>query len=81
MNYAVKPGKTWAKEVKTMSFLHEHAVLTTQEAIKYLRIFKPTYLKYIHLGRIKPVKAGTGWRIHRSELRRFLEAYTEQIQI
>ena len=48
-------------------------VLTTKEAIEYLRISKPTYLKYIHLGRIRAVKAGNGWRVHQSELYRFLK--------
>jgi excisionase family DNA binding protein len=38
-----------------------------------LKISKPTYLKYIRLGRIKAVKAGSGWRVHRSELHRFLK--------
>ena len=47
-------------------------VLTTNEAIHYLKISKPTYLKYIRLGKIKAVKAGSGWRVHRSELYRFL---------
>jgi excisionase family DNA binding protein len=47
-------------------------VLTTSEAIQYLKISKPTFLKYIHLGRIKAVKAGNGWRVHQSELYRFL---------
>jgi len=48
-------------------------VLTTREAIQYLKISKPTYLKYIRLGRINAVKAGNGWRIHKSELHRFLK--------
>jgi excisionase family DNA binding protein len=48
-------------------------VLTTNEAIQYLKISKPTFLKYIHLGRIKAVKAGNGWRVHQSELYRFLK--------
>ena len=47
-------------------------VLTTNEAIQYLKISKPTYLKYIRLGRIRAVKAGNGWRVHQSELFRFL---------
>jgi excisionase family DNA binding protein len=55
-----------------MSLLDKDAVLTTKEAIKYLKISKPSYLKYIRLGRIKAVKAGSGWRVHRSELHRFL---------
>jgi len=47
-------------------------VLTTNEAIEYLKISKPTFLKYVHSSRIKAVKAGNGWRVHRSELLRFL---------
>ena len=53
--------------------MDQDVVLTTQEAIEYLRISKPTFLKYIRLGRINAVKAGTGWRIHKSELHRFLK--------
>ena len=56
-----------------MHFMDKDSVLTTKEAIKYLKISKPTYLKYIRLGRIKAVKAGRGWRVHRSELYRFLK--------
>jgi len=55
-----------------ISILDKDLVLTTQEAIQYLKISKPTFLKYIHLGRIKAVKAGNGWRVHQSELYRFL---------
>jgi excisionase family DNA binding protein len=47
-------------------------VLTTDEAIEYLKVSKPTFLKYIRLGRIKAIKAGKGWRILQSELYRFL---------
>jgi excisionase family DNA binding protein len=55
-----------------MSLMEKDMVLTTKEAIQYLRISKPTYLKYIRLGRINAVKAGNGWRVHLSELHRFL---------
>jgi excisionase family DNA binding protein len=55
-----------------MSIMEKNLVLTTDQAIKYLKISKPTFLKYIHLGRIKAVKAGKGWRILESELYRFL---------
>ena len=48
-------------------------VLTTNEAIGYLKISKPTFLKYVRLGRIKATKAGSGWRVHKSELHRFLK--------
>lgn len=65
--------KKWKKGGKIMPLMDKDIVLTTNEAIQYLKISKPTYLKYIHLGRIKAVKAGSGWRVHQSELYRFLK--------
>jgi excisionase family DNA binding protein len=56
-----------------MSFIEKDLVLTTEEAIEYLKISKPTFLKYIHLGKIKAIKAGKGWRVLESELYRFLK--------
>jgi len=61
-------------------FKGEDRVLTTDEAIEYLRISKPTFLKYIHEGRIRAIKAGNGWRILHSELLRFLKGQTERIE-
>ncbi len=55
----------------------EDAVLTTQEACDYLRISRPTYLKYIYLGRIKGAKVGKGWKVLKSELDRFLKGENE----
>ena len=55
-----------------MPVLDKDVVLTTKEATKYLKISKPTFLKYVRLGRIKATKAGNGWRVHQSELYRFL---------
>ena len=52
--------------------MDKDTVLTTREAIHYLKISKPTYLRYIRIGKIKAVKAGNGWRVHLSELYRFL---------
>ena len=49
------------------------SVLTTREAVQFLKISKPTLLKYIHLGKIRAVKAGKGWKILRSELHQFLK--------
>jgi excisionase family DNA binding protein len=57
----------------SMSVMEKDPVLTTDEAIEYLKISKPTFLKYIRLGRIKAIKAGKGWRILQSELNRFLK--------
>lgn len=56
-----------------MFLMEKDLVLTTDEAIDYLKISKPTFLKYIRLGRIKAIKAGKGWRILQSELNRFLK--------
>lgn len=56
-----------------MNVLEKDQVLTTEDAIEYLKISKPTFLKYVHLGRIKAIKAGKGWRVLLSELNRFLK--------
>jgi len=61
-----------------MSLTEKDAVLTTDEAIEYLKISKPTFLKYIRLGRIKAIKAGKGWRVLQSELYRFLRGEIER---
>jgi len=60
-----------------MSLMERDVVLTTDEAIEYLKISKPTFLKYIRLGRIKAIKAGKGWRVLQSELYRFLRGEIE----
>ncbi len=52
--------------------------LTSDEAIEYLKISKPTFLKYIREGRIKAVRAGKGWRVLQSELNRFLKGEFEE---
>jgi excisionase family DNA binding protein len=62
---------------KSMPITERDVVLTTDEAIEYLKISKPTFLKYIRLGRIKAIKAGKGWRILQSELYRFLRGGEE----
>ena len=56
-----------------MSVMENDAVLTTDDAIKYLKISRPTFLKYVRLGRIKAIKAGKGWRVLGSELYRFVK--------
>jgi excisionase family DNA binding protein len=47
-------------------------VYTTKEACEYLKISRPTYLKYIAEGRIRAIKVGRGWRTLKTELDRFL---------
>ena len=62
---------------QTMLNVGEDTVLITQEACDYLRISRPTYVKYIQLGRIKGTKAGKGWRVLKTELDRFLKGEKE----
>jgi excisionase family DNA binding protein len=47
-------------------------IFNTQQACRYLRISRPTFLKYIATGRIKAIKIGRGWRVFKSELDRLL---------
>ena len=55
-----------------MSWLEENIVYTTKEVIKYLKISKPTFLKFVHSGKIRAVKVGNGWRVSQSELSRLV---------
>jgi excisionase family DNA binding protein len=48
-------------------------VMTTEEACHYLRISRPTYLKYLYTGKIRGTKAGKGWKVLKAELDRFLQ--------
>jgi excisionase family DNA binding protein len=73
MYLAVKLVKTKKNGGKLMSLMEKDVVLTTNEAIEYLKISRPTFLKYIRLGRIRAIKAGNGWRVLQSELYRFLK--------
>ena len=68
-------------EGNPMSLVERDPVLTTNEAIEYLKISKPTFLKYIRVGRIRAIKAGKGWRILQSELYRFLNAKTDFVDV
>jgi len=51
----------------------DNEVLTTLEACSYLRISRPTYLKYLYGGKIKGAKVGKGWKVLKVELDRFLK--------
>jgi excisionase family DNA binding protein len=56
----------------------EGTVLITQEVCDYLRISRPTCLKYLYTGRIKGTRAGKGWRILKSEVDLFLQGENER---
>ncbi len=60
-----------------MSIQEKIYVLTTEEAVRFLRISKPTFLKYVRSGRIRAVKAGSGYRVLYPELIRFLNTPEE----
>ena len=62
-----------AERMNTDLNQRQDAVMITREACDYLRISRPTYVKYLYTGRIKGIKAGKGWRVLRSELDRFLK--------
>jgi excisionase family DNA binding protein len=49
-------------------------VLNTSEACRYLRISRPTFLKYIAAGKIRAQKIGRGWKVLETELERYLLA-------
>ncbi len=58
---------------QAMLNVEKDTVLVTREACDYLRISRPTYVKYLLTGRIKGIKAGKGWRVLKTELDRFLK--------
>jgi len=76
MENAVNSYQILYKRWKRM--LKENDVMTTQEACQYLRISRPTFLKYLYIGKIKGAKAGKGWKVLRSELDRFLKGEISQ---
>jgi excisionase family DNA binding protein len=77
MLIAPKWKKKGLNGANPMSVMESDLVLTTDEAIEYLRISKPTFLKYIRVGRIRAIKAGKGWRVLQSELYKFLKGKTD----
>jgi excisionase family DNA binding protein len=76
--FALNNGKIKKNGGNSMYLMEKDEVFTTEEAIQYLKISKPTFLKYIRLGRIKAIKAGKGWRVLHSELNRFLKGEVSQ---
>ena len=75
---AIKSTKIRVNGNNPMQIPENDLVLTTDEAIEYLRISKPTFLKYVRLGRIRAIKAGKGWKVLQSELYRFLKGEADQ---
>lgn len=61
-----------------MSKMKDDVVLTTDEAMNYLKVSKPTLLKHVRLRKIKAIKVGRGWRFLQSELYRFLKGEVDK---
>ena len=55
-----------------LDFAENNSIFNTQEACLYLKVSRPTFLKYITSGKIKAQKIGRGWRVFREELDRFI---------
>ena len=53
-------------------FGDNNVIFNTLEACLYLKISRPTYLKYITNGKIKAQKIGRGWKVFKEELDRFI---------
>ncbi len=51
---------------------YSNIIFNTFEACQYLKISRPTYLKYITSGKIKAQKIGRGWKVLKQELDRFI---------
>lgn len=47
-------------------------VLTTTEAMKYLRITRPTLFRLIKQGKLKATKVGHNYRILKEDLEKFI---------
>jgi excisionase family DNA binding protein len=50
----------------------EGTILNTKEACDYLKISRPTFLKYIAAGKIKAKKIGNGWKVFKADLDRIV---------
>jgi excisionase family DNA binding protein len=50
----------------------DDAILNTKEACDYLKISRPTFLKYIAAGKIKAQKIGNGWKVFKADLDRIV---------
>ena len=68
---SIKPKK---REIRHPMEKSKDEVLTTDEAIRYLKVSKPTYFKCIRLGKINAIKVGSGWRVLQTELNKFLKS-------
>ena len=60
------------RTIRVSETADNNIIMNTQEACQYLKISRPTFLKYITSGKIKAQKIGSGWRVFKSELDRLI---------
>jgi len=51
----------------------EDEVLTTEEACRYLKVSRPTFLQLTRTNRIRARKVGRGWKVLKSALEAYLK--------
>jgi excisionase family DNA binding protein len=55
----------------------KNTVLTTEEACRYLRISRPTFLRLVQTRQIKARKIGRGWKVLMSEIENYMSGKDE----
>jgi excisionase family DNA binding protein len=58
--------------------MKNETVLTTNEAIEYLKTSKTTFLKLVHDGKIRGNKLGRSYRFLRNDLDRFVRGEIDE---
>jgi len=61
--------------------MKNETVMTTNEAIEYLKTTKKTFLRLVHEGKIKGNKLGRSYRFLREDLDGFIRGETEDLKI
>ena len=56
----------------------QNELLTVSEVATYLRVTRVTVWRWCQAGKIPATRIGRNWRIHRDDLRRFLETSVVQ---
>ena len=56
-------------------------ILTVQEVADYLKVSRTTVWRWCNEGKLAAFKIGRGWRVHRTELQRFISAPPEAHEV
>ncbi|MEW5802373.1 MAG: helix-turn-helix domain-containing protein [bacterium] len=60
--------------------MENETVMTTNEAIEYLKTTKKTFLRMVHEGKIRGNKLGRSYRFLREDLDRFVRGETDELK-